>query len=300
MWILRLLGRRGNRVEADVGEKDDGAAGEHSAEARWRKGHPVALVHQHAAHDEEERNGGNLDGHHDVVDLGRLAHAAHQQPAQDHDDEKGRHVEVSARPLAVSPYRRRPSLRQDESELCELRLQISGKADADGYVADRVFQNQIPADDPGKDFAERGIAIRVGRTGDGDHRGQLGVTEPGEGAGDSHQDEADGDGRAGGWAPVHQRAVQIALAHQVPEDVHDLGVQDAWRFEVLSRGGRAGKHENARADDGADSESGQRPWAQGLLQAALRLLGLRNEAVNGLTGKELIRQGSAPAARPAK
>ena len=35
------------------------------------------------------------------------------------------------------------------------------------HVADRVFQDQIPADDPGDDFAERRVGIGVGRARNG-------------------------------------------------------------------------------------------------------------------------------------
>ncbi len=212
--LLRFLGGGGDRVEADVGEEDDGAAGEDAAESGGRERNPVGFVHQAAADDEEERDGGDLDGDHGVVDLGGFAHAAHQQPAQDHDHEKGGNVEVGAGPFAVGPDGGRPALGQDEAELRELRLEVSGKADADGDVADGVFEDEIPADDPGEDFAESGVAVGVGRAGDGDHGGQLGVAEAGEGAGDGDQDEGDGDGGAGGGAAMHERAVQIAVGQR--------------------------------------------------------------------------------------
>jgi hypothetical protein len=69
---------------------------------------------------------------------------------------------------------------------------------------------------------------------------------------------------------MHEGAVNIALAEQVPEDVHDLGVEDGGRFEVLSGGGGAGEDEDSGADDGTDSESGERPGAKGFLQAVAR------------------------------
>src|SRR5256886_2523184 len=43
-------------------------------------------------------------------------------------------------------------------------------SDGDGDVANRVLEDQVPADDPRDQLAERGVGIRVGAPGDGDHR----------------------------------------------------------------------------------------------------------------------------------
>jgi hypothetical protein len=94
---------------------------------------------------------------------------------------------------------------------------------------------------------------------------------------------------------MHERTVQIAVAQQIPQDVHDLGVVDRGRFKVFASGGSPGENEDARADDGPNSEGGQRPGAKGLLQAVARLLGVRNQLVDRLAGKKLIRQRLAPA-----
>jgi hypothetical protein len=56
---------------------------------------------------------------------------------------------------------------------------------------------------------------------------------------------------------MHERAVEIAVTGQVPENVHDLGMEDGGRFEVLAGGGGSGEDEDAGADDGANAESGQ-------------------------------------------
>ncbi len=88
--FLGFFGGGGDRVEADVGEEDDGAAGDDAGESRGREGMPVRRAHQHAADHQEEHDGAELDGHHDVVGLGRLAHAAHQQDGENEDDEKRR------------------------------------------------------------------------------------------------------------------------------------------------------------------------------------------------------------------
>jgi hypothetical protein len=57
------------------------------------------------------------------------------------------------------------------------------------------------------------------------------------------------------------------VANEVPENVHDLRVEDGGHFEVLARSGRAGEDEDAGTDDGADSQSSERPGAESFLQA---------------------------------
>jgi hypothetical protein len=99
---------------------------------------------------------------------------------------------------------------------------------------------------------------------------------------------------------MHERAVQIAAGDQIPEDVHDLGVKDGGGFEVFAGGGGAGEDEDARTDNGADSEGGERPGAKGFLQPMVGVIGLGDELVDRLTGKELVRQRIAPASRATK
>ncbi len=76
-----------------------------------------------------------------------------------------------------------------EPEPLEQRLDMRGKANADAHVGEGVFEDQIPADDPGDEFAEGGVGVGVGGTGDGDHRSQFGVAEAGEHADDGDEDE---------------------------------------------------------------------------------------------------------------
>ena len=82
-----------------------------------------------------------------------------------------------------------------------------------------VLEHQDPAEAPGEDFAQRGIAVAVGGTGHR-HRGrELRVAERRQRAGGSRKHERDHDGRA---------------------------------REV--RGGRAGEHVDPGAQDAADAE----------------------------------------------
>ena len=117
---------------------------------------------------------------------------------------KAGNVEVGAGPVPGFPDGRRPSIGQVQAEGCQLRFGVSAEADGDDHVADDVFEDEVPADDPGEDFAERGVGIRVGAAGDGNHRGQFGIAESGEAAGQGDQKKRDGDGRSGRRTSVHQ------------------------------------------------------------------------------------------------
>ncbi len=186
---------------------------------------------------------------------------------QDEDDQKCGDVEVGARPVARLPDRRRPSIGQVEAERCELRLGVGGEADGHDHVADDVFEDEVPADDPGEDFAQRRVGVGVGAAGDGNHRGQFGVAESGKAAGHGDQEERDGNRRTGRRAAVHEDLRRAAAAQEVHDDVEHLGVEDGRRLEVFSGSRGAGEHEDAGADDRADAERGQRPRAQRFLQA---------------------------------
>ncbi len=58
---------------------------------------------------------------------------------------------------------------------------------------DGVFENQIPADDPGDQFAHGRVGISVGAAGDGNHRREFGVTKAGKRAADAGDDKREHD-----------------------------------------------------------------------------------------------------------
>ena len=58
-------------------------------------------------------------------------------------------------------------------------------------VADRVLEDQVPADDPGHELAEGRVGVRVGAAGDRDHGRELGVAEPGQRAHRAQQHEGE-------------------------------------------------------------------------------------------------------------
>jgi hypothetical protein len=96
---------------------------------------------------------------------------------------------------------------------------------------------------------------------------------------------------------MHQRTVQIAVLGHVPQDVHDLGVEDGWGFEMFAGSSGSGEDKDARTDDGANPERGQRPGAKRFLEPVTGFSGLGDKPVDRLTGKKLICQRIAPASR---
>ena len=60
---------------------------------------------------------------------------------------------------------------------------------------------------------------------------------------------------------MHQRAGRATGAEKVDEKIEHLGMKDRRSLEVLTSGGSPGKNENARPDNRADTERGQRPRA---------------------------------------
>ena len=124
------------------------------------------------------------------------------------------------------------------------RLEVVGPADRDGDVADGVLDDQVPADDPGDELAERGVGVGVGAAGDRHHRRELGVAERGEAAGDGGEDERE-DQRGPGAGP-----------------------------RGVAGGGGADGREDAGADDRADAEHDDVERAERPLELMLRALRL--------------------------
>ena len=83
--------------------------------------------------------------------------------------------------------------------------------------------------------------------------------------------------------------------------VGQRSIDYAGGVELFARDGRTDDGEDAGADDCADAEGGERPGAEGLFEAVLRVLGIEDQLVNrfatkqlGLAGSRLACQGKAP------
>jgi len=121
-------------------------------------------------------------------------------------------------------------------------------------LAKAYSRMRFPADDPGDEFAERGVGVGVGGAGDGNHAGELGVTEASEGADEADKHQRDGErgtcaGAAGDGAVVQD---EVDDGRALP--ISELG-------GVASDGG-ADDGEDARADDDADAERSERDGAE--------------------------------------
>ena len=167
----------------------------------------------------------------------------------------------------VGERRARQRIGNDDAEVAQEAHDVARPADRNGGRAERILENQIPADDPGNELAERGVGVGVGAAGDRHGGRHLGVAQPGEGAGDAAGDEGEHDRRPG---------------------VGGRGV--------------AREHEDAGADDAADAERGEARSRQGAFQGDaavgrqrldVGLLGLGLEKRKGLSCPD-VRHGSRP------
>ena len=142
---------------------------------------------------------------------------------------------------------RRHPRRQVDAEAGEDPLEVAAPADRDRHRPDRVLEDQVPADHPGEDLAERRVRVGVGAAGDRNHRGELRVAERGEAAGEAAS-TYDSTMPGPAW-----------LAAAVP-----------------------GQHEDAGADDRADAEQRQVQRGQRPLQRLAAVLDVADELLDRL------------------
>ena len=126
-----------------------------------------------------------------------------------------------------------------DAEHVEQLHHVARPADRNGGGADRIFEHQVPTDDPGEQLAHGGVGVGVRAAGDGDHGGELAVAHAGEGAADGRHHEGE-----------HHRGSGI-----------------------IGRGD-AGEREQARADDRADAQSHQVYRAERAFEGVLAIVGL--------------------------
>lgn len=100
------------------------------------------------AEGDEQADDGQLDDDDDVIDQGALGDALHVDQGDDPDDGHSRQIDEA-------PFfrRRNEFFRQSQSQIGQDIAEIAGPADGHGAQGQGVFQNQIPADDPGPKFA---------------------------------------------------------------------------------------------------------------------------------------------------
>src|ERR1700676_946793 len=84
---------------------------------------------------------------------------------------------------------------------------VLGETHADGHVANRVFEDEIPTNDPGDEFAHGGVRVGIGAARDRNHGGELRITDGCETADNAHQNERKGYGRTSAGTPEGSRMV---------------------------------------------------------------------------------------------
>src|SRR5262249_42121855 len=140
---------------------------------------------------DDEQDNGKLYGDENRVGEGAFADADDQNQGDGGDDDHGREVDPGAgrAKWVVADHAREL---ETEGGLKEF-VEVAGPARGHGGAAHGVFKDQIPADDPGGQLAERGVSVGVGAAGHGNHRGELGVAkgsqataDAGDGVGNDH------------------------------------------------------------------------------------------------------------------
>src|SRR6185437_5071069 len=147
----------------------------------------------------------------------------------------GNTVQVFPVPVVEHEWRARSAGQlgaEADAEVLQKTKHITAPPGGHSGGAEGILQDQVPANDPGENLTQSGVAVSVGRAGDGNHGGELGVAEAGENAANPGNDKGKNDGGPG----VHGR-------------------------------GRSRQNENAGADNGADSQGNQVARSQGALQA---------------------------------
>jgi len=191
------LGGSGDGIEADVGEEDDSGPGEDTAPTEFPEaagvfrdeGDPVVGIDVGRAAENEENDDGELDDNDDIVEAGGFTDADDEEDGGSQTDEDGGEVEESSAlgPDAVIEDQggRAESGRDIDAEVVEEFYGVAGPSDGDGGGGEEVFQDKVPADDPGEEFAEASISVGIGAACGGNHGSVLGVTEAGKEAADA-------------------------------------------------------------------------------------------------------------------
>lgn len=156
----------------------------------------------------------------------------------------------------VEDQRRRAEGRGDiDAEVVEEFDGVARPSDGDGGGSEQVFQDKVPADDPSEEFAQAGVGVGVGAAGGGNHGGVFGVTEAGKETANARDGEGENEGRSG-----------VVCCS------------------------RAGEDKDSGADDGANAEKGELPWAEGFDKAGF-VFGLVLEMVDLFGSKEGLKKG---------
>jgi hypothetical protein len=201
------------------------------------------VEHPEQDHEQHDRH---LDrGDHQVDPRGKLGTKGKQRGEHDHDEQRS--------PVQGEPADLEAGLHAAAEEIAEHGLQVDRPTLGDGPRGDRELKDQIPADDPRQQLAEGGVGVGVRAAGHRHGRGELGVAQGSQRAGDRSEHERDRD-----RGPGH-----------VARDTR-------------------GQRENPGADHHRDPEHGQVPSRQLLAQLGFRLVGVGYRLFNRLRSPQTV------------
>jgi hypothetical protein len=154
-------------------------------------GYPVRSTDEGHGGCDEEQNDRELNCNDNIIEARGFVHADDKQGRNSGNDGHRWHVEERARRMPGGVrrvvYERRAGIGggHNDPKILEKAHYVTRPTDCDRRCAERVFQNEIPADDPGDQFAHRRIGVGVGAARDWNRRGHFGVAQPGKSAGKS-------------------------------------------------------------------------------------------------------------------
>jgi hypothetical protein len=232
----------------------------------------VGGVDEAQAEGDEEQDRGDFYEHHDVVGAGGFADASNKDDGEEENDGEGGEVEAGVPAGSEDVFAGEvleaegeigggePAGIEVDAEPVEQVDDMRGEANGDAHVGEGVLEDEVPADDPGDELAEGGVGVGVGRAGDGDHAGELGITQASEAADDGDEDEREGEGGAGSGTAGYGAEMAVESSD---DEVDDGGLGPGDGLGGIAADGRADDGEDAGTDDGADAESGEGYGPQG-------------------------------------
>src|SRR6188472_830571 len=117
--------------------------------------------------------------------------------------------------------RMRPLVRYLHPEPLEDPIRVLAPGDGNGCRGYSILEDQVPSDDPRDQLAHGGVGICVGASGKRNHGGKFGVTETGECAAESGNDEGENDGWTRAVGDCRGRPDKKARANNRPDTERD-------------------------------------------------------------------------------
>ena len=210
--ILRFLCGGRDGIEADVSKEDDARGAENAEDSaigvldtlrrcvggrRRNQRRVIRGIHESPADSDDEQHDAHLQDNDESIHERRFLGAADQQQREQQQDEDSRdiHDPVDASSEGRFEGRMRPLVWYSEAEPLEHAIEVFAPSDRHRGRADRIFEDQIPADDPRDEFTHRRVGIGIGAAGYWNQGSEFRVTKPGKGAADAGDDEGEHDRR---------------------------------------------------------------------------------------------------------